>query len=123
MSLRDSGKLTNLNGYFGKDILAKIPVEMCQFTRISQTRFEVSFLKGEFFVSALGTTSSVPGWRNVNERLCITLNPTGYHSTIVLRGLRGALIGLPLCRETPASRTADVSLFAVWLPKGRNMFQ
>ena len=37
------------------------------------------------------------------------------YSTIVLRGLRGPLIGPPQCRKTPASRTA-IRLIGVVFP-------
>ena len=41
-------------------------------------------------------------------------NTLDQHSTIVLRGLRGALNGPPLCRKPLASRTADV-IFTLWI--------
>ena len=36
-------------------------------------------------------------------------NVSEHHNSIVLSGLRGSLIGPPLCRETPVSTTADAS--------------
>ena len=38
-------------------------------------------------------------------------NPSDHHSTIALKGLRGALNFPPLFRETPASRASDVHFF------------
>ena len=42
------------------------------------------------------------------------LNPLVHHSAIILKGLRGSLIGSPLCRETQVSRTDNVR-FLVWI--------
>ena len=44
----------------------------------------------------------------MGDQLSAPWNTSYHHSTIVLRSLRGQLIGPPLCRETPVSRTADV---------------
>ena len=44
---------------------------------------------------------------------CLRETPGTSQSTIVLRGLRGALNWSPtMARDTPASRTADVSSFS-----------
>ena len=44
----------------------------------------------------------------MEDQLRVFLKPYVHHSTIVLRGLRGALIGPPLCRETATSLIAVV---------------
>ena len=52
--------------------------------------------------------------------LCIMggfLKPLVHHSTIVLSGLRGRLVGHPLCREMQVSRTAEVIFPSLALKK------
>ena len=49
--------------------------------------------------------------------LRVPWNPSDHHSTIVLRSLRRISIEPPLCRDTPASRTANVTYFQSGLEK------
>ena len=56
--------------------------------------------------------------RHHGEELRPPLKFPVHHSTIILRDLRGPLIGPPLCRETWVSRTANVSFSRL----GRHQF-
>ena len=57
-------------------------------------------------LTKIGNTTGVSNWGS-------PWIPPVQHSTIVLRDLRGPLIGSPLYRETPISRTANVSFFPI----------
>ena len=68
------------------------------------TSWKITVIRGIAVRETRLSASWSPNWGHRKPRAV-------QHSSIVLRGLRGPFIFPPLCRETPVSRTADVSFF------------